>query len=306
MRYHARHDGTGAMKSLLVTCAFAVMSGSLVVGLLNTSRLHAQSSASEPPDTPPHFEVASIKPNTSGSRRSNLDLQPGGRFIATNVPLVGLVRIAYGDDGPIPPDRLSIGTQGIERKAFDIEAKAFVDLTHNEMRVALQKLLVDRFKLMVHHEARELPMYALVLARADGRLGPRLRRSDVDCSDPQNVPAATADGTPSCGFRVFPGKATGRITMSDLARRMLINALDDRRPIEDRTGLLGTFDFDLEWTPAQPPPPRPVDAPPAPPINPDLASVFTALREQLGLKLEPWKGHVDILVIDSAEAPTEN
>ena len=292
------------MKSLLVACAFAI-SGSLVVGLLNTSRLRAQSSAAERPGTTPHFEVASIKPNTSGSLRSNLDLQPGGRFIATNVPLVGLVRIAYGEDGPIPPDRLSFGTQGIVRKFFDIEAKAFVDLTQNEMRVALQKLLVDRFKLMVHRETRELPMYALVLARADGRLGPRLRRSDVDCSDPQNLPPPADDGK-SCGFRAFPGKATGRVTMPDLARRVLINALDDRRPIEDQTGLLGTFDFDLEWTPALPPAPRPADVPPAPPIDPDGASLFTALREQLGLKLEPRKGAIDILVIDSAEAPSEN
>jgi uncharacterized protein (TIGR03435 family) len=252
------------------------------------------------------FDVASIKPNKSGSNRSNLDLQPGGRFIAANVSLEGLVRLAYGEEGPLPPNRLSIGAPWIRRDHFDIEAKASGDLTRSQLPAVLRMLLVDRFKLVVHHETKELPTYALVLARADGRLGPRLRRSDVDCSDPRNAPPPAADGTPSCGFRNFPGKATGRVTMSDLAQRMLINALDDRRPVEDRTGLVGTFDFDLEWTPDRPAPPRPAEAPPAPPIDPNGASIFTALREQLGLKLEPQKGPIDILVVDNAEHPTEN
>jgi uncharacterized protein (TIGR03435 family) len=87
---------------------------------------------------------------------------------------------------------------------------------------------------------------------------------------------------------------------------MLINALDDRRPVEDRTGLAGTFEFDLEWTPDRPSPPRPADAPPAPPIDPNGASIFTALREQLGLKLEPSKSQIDIVVVDHAEQPTSD
>jgi uncharacterized protein (TIGR03435 family) len=91
--------------------------------------------------------------------------------------------------------------------------------------------------------------------------------------------------------------------MSDLARRLLNSAVDDYRPVEDRTGLAGTFEFDLEWTPELP---APADAPPGPPIDPNGPSLFTALKEQLGLKLDPQKDHIDVLVVDHAEHPTEN
>jgi uncharacterized protein (TIGR03435 family) len=303
MRNDARHALTRGRKVLLATAGLLAVAWPVAIGAVRTPRLQAQSPAVAVDGQALQFEVASIKPNKSGSNRVNLDLQPGGRFIAVNVSLENLVRVAYSEEGPLPPNRLSISAQWIKRERFDIEAKASGDLTRRQLPAALQMLLVERFKLVVHHETRELPTYALVLARTDGRLGPRLRRSDVDCSDPQNAPPAAADGTPSCGFRNFPGKATGRVTMSDLAQRMLINALDDRRPIEDRTGLAGTFEFDLEWTPDRPSPPRPADAPPAPPIDPNGASIFTALREQLGLKLEPRKGQIDIVVVDHAEPP---
>jgi bla regulator protein blaR1 len=290
----------------LATAALAAIMLPVATGSVNAPKLQAQSAAVAIDFQAPQFEVAAIKPNKSGSYQANLDLQPGGRFIAVNVTLEALVRVAYGERGPLPPNRLSISTPWIRRDHFDIQAKASGDLSRSQLPAALQMLLLDRFKLVVHHETKELPTYALVLARTDGRLGPRLRRSDVDCSDPPNAPPLAADGKPSCGFQNFPGKATGRVTMSDLAKRMLINALDDRRPVEDRTGLAGTFEFDLDWTPDRPAPPRPADAPPAPPIDPNGASIFTALREQLGLKLEPQKGQIDILVVDGAEPPTPN
>jgi uncharacterized protein (TIGR03435 family) len=91
--------------------------------------------------------------------------------------------------------------------------------------------------------------------------------------------------------------------MADLAMRLLNNAVDDHRPVEDRTGLSGTFEFDLEWTPVAP---VPADAPPAPLVDPNGISLFTALREQLGLRLEPAKQRIDILVVDRAERPTAN
>ena len=259
----------------------------------------------------PAFEVASIKPNKSDSNRVDITPQ-GGRFTATNVSLGGLIRIAYGTPRALPLNQLSVsakwiggpGQRYLESDRFDVVAKAEGDPSPAQMNLMIRTLLADRFKLVVHHETKQLPMYALVLARTDGRLGPRLRRSDVDCSDPGNAPPPAADGTPSCGFRSFPGKATGRVTMSALAQRMLSNALDDHRPVEDRTGLAGTFEFDLEWTPDRPAPPRPADAPPAPPIDPNGASIFTALQEQLGLKLEPQNGQIDTLVVDSAEQPT--
>jgi uncharacterized protein (TIGR03435 family) len=259
----------------------------------------------------PSFEVASIKANKSVSNRTNMDLQPGGRFTATNVELRMLIGLAYGEPyAPLPLNRMVVNLRGFGGGAgydsydrFDIVAKAAGELTREELPVALRQLLADRFKLVVHHDTRELPVYHLMLARTDGRLGPKLRRSDVDCSD-VNAPAAkNDDGTSKCGFRRLPGKATGRATMADLAGRLLNSAVDDHRPVEDRTGLSGTFEFDLEWTPVLP---VPADAPPAPPVDPNGAPLFTALREQLGLKLDPAKIAIDILVVDSATHPTEN
>jgi uncharacterized protein (TIGR03435 family) len=259
------------------------------------------------------FEVASIKANKSDSIRTNLDLQPGGRFVATNVSLMGLIGVAYGEGGrPLPPNRLVLKDKWIGGIAgggyttadrYDIVAKAEGELTLEQLPAALRRLLEDRFKLAVHRETKELPVYHLMLARADGRLGPKLRRSDVDCSD-LNAPAArNDDGTSKCGFRRLPGRATGRATMKQLAGPFLNSAVDDHHPVEDHTHLEGTFDFDLEWTPILPTPPA---APPAPPVDPTGASLFTALREQLGLKLEPAKQGIDVLVVDRAEHPTEN
>jgi uncharacterized protein (TIGR03435 family) len=105
------------------------------------------------------------------------------------------------------------------------------------------------------------------------------------------------------GFRNAPGRATGRATIGDLAQWLLARAVEDQRVVDDRTGLAGTYEFDLEWTPAAP---APADAPTGPPVDPGAPSLFTALREQLGLRLEPQKDQVDVLVVDHAEYPSVN
>ena len=254
----------------------------------------------------PAFTVVSIKPNTSGSGRSNLDLQPGGRLVAVNVALLGLVRVAYGDDGPLTQDRLAVSESWAERRAvmsekYDIQATAERELAQGDLPQALRQLLSDRFKLTVHRETRAVPSYQLVLSRRDGRLGPGLRRSSMDCGQPA---AAAENGRSPCGFQSFPGKASGRVLIGDLARRVLPAGVGDGRPIEDNTGLQGTFEFALEWTPDAAAPARPPDAPPAPPIDPNGSSFVTALREQLGLRLEPRTGSIDVLVVDRAERPS--
>jgi uncharacterized protein (TIGR03435 family) len=224
-----------------------------------------------------------------------------------------LIRIAYGEGGlPLEGNRLVLkekwigGTFGggfTTADRFDIIAKADRELSQAQVPTALRTLLADRFKLVVHHETKELPVYHLMLARADGRLGPKLRRSDVDCSD-VNAPAAkNDDGTSKCGFRRLPGSARGRATMQQLATPFLNGAIDDHRPVEDHTGLAGTFEFDIEWTPTMP---IPADAPPRRPSIRTAHLVYSALRERLGLKLEPAKNSIDILVVDRAEHPTEN
>jgi uncharacterized protein (TIGR03435 family) len=254
----------------------------------------------------PVFTAVSVKPNTSGSLRSTLDLQRGGRFIALNVSLIALITVAYGENGPLTQDRLVISQSWAERRAvagekYDIQAIADREVTQQELPRALQQILADRFKLVMHRETREVPGYQLVLARADRRLGPGLRPAPLDCSQPERSrePAATP-----CGFQSFPGRASGRLPIGDLARRVLPGGVGDGRPIEDATGLNGTFDFAIEWTPDVAAPPRPPDAPPAPPIDPNGPSFVTALREQLGLKLEARSNSIDVVVVDRAERPS--
>jgi uncharacterized protein (TIGR03435 family) len=254
------------------------------------------------------FEVASIKANTSGTRQVNMNLLPGGRFVATNVSLQVLMSAAYGDPLPLPQNRLVLKEQWIgggdylASEHFDIQAKAAGELTPEQFPAALRRLLEERFHLVVHHETRELPVYHLMMARSDGQLGPRLRASELDCTDPRVLAEKSADGTSTCGFRRLPGRATGRATLAML-ERFLNSAVDDHRPVQNRTGLTRTFEFDIEWTPALAAAP---DAALGPPADPNGPSLFTALREQLGLKLEPAKQPLDVLVVDRAEHPTEN
>jgi uncharacterized protein (TIGR03435 family) len=273
------------------------------------------------PPARPEFEVASIKPNKSGTNQRQFNLEPNGRFTATNIPLDNLIRFAYaasgpdGNLGPLPPNRLLVaktwvgGADYLQSDKFDVIAKADAGASQKDVFLMLRALLADRFKLMVHQETRELPIYALVVARKDGRFGPRLRRSDVDCSaassDKPQLPSTTGEfvAGPCKGLRNFPGKATGRAVTIQTLAFLMSGWVDDHRPVEDRTGLTGNFDIDLDWTPDRP---LPAGAPALPPVDPNGAGLFTALQEQLGLKLESTKNSIDILVVDHAEHPTEN
>jgi uncharacterized protein (TIGR03435 family) len=166
----------------------------------------------------------------------------------------------------------------------------------------VRHLLEDRFKLAVHHEMREQPSYVLVMDRTDSRLGPRLKRSDVDCTDPAESAAKDPSGNLKCGIRGRAGSATGKHTMAVLAR-FLTNVVPDYRTVADQTNLVGTYEFQIDWAPEVP---VPSDGAPAPPSDPNSASIFTAVREQLGLRLDSGKQQVDVLIIDRAERPTEN
>src|SRR5262249_49083945 len=174
----------------------------------------------------------------------------------------------------------------------------------------LQSLLADRFKLIVRIDQKEQPMYALVVARSDGRLGSALHPSTVDCTaetyrGAQNVVKANpANGTPPpCGIRMGMGTiVVGGATLSQFARS-LSGMLD--RTVVDRTGLTGTFDASLKFTPDQSTPGYAEKARYIP-IDPDGPSIFTALQEQLGLKLDATKGQLDVLHIVSADPPTPN
>ena len=295
---------------------------------LNWTRLLAQTGADAP-----QFEVASVKPHKSDDGTFGIMGQPGGRFTATNASLRLLIRTAY----QLQDDQIVGGPGWLNADHFDIVAKAqenasFVPPPPGQgpgpMQLMLRALLADRFKLTVHTETRELPIYALVMARRDSKPGSQLRVSAVDCAalaaargrggpgapGRSDGPArGTASPTPfapgerpPCAMRIGPGTITSGGTRMPQLATTLSTWVD--RIVVDRTGLSGSYDVDLQWTPDQMPfglgaaPP----AAAALPIDPDRPSIFTALQEQLGLKLEAQRGQVEVLVIDRAEPPTED
>ena len=259
---------------------------------------HAVAQQSEPT-----FEVASVKENRSGDTRTSMNVV-GGRLVAVNIPLEALIGGAYGGTTPLPPTRVVMpaGWTGAAAPRFDIQATPARQFGPGELLIAVRHLLEERFKLVVHHEMREQPGYALMVERADRVLGARLKRSNIDCTDPAQTSAKEDDGTLRCGIRGRAGSAIGRNTIAVLAR-FLTNLVPDQRPVVDRTNLAGTYEFQLDWaSDAQ----APANGAPVPPADPDAVSVFTAVREQLGLRLESEKQRVDVLVIDRAERPADN
>jgi uncharacterized protein (TIGR03435 family) len=261
----------------------------------------------------PSFEVASVKPNTGGDNRMMLGMQPGGGITATNMPLRALVTWAY----QLQDFQLVGAPEWIDNERFNITAKATVEGVQGQpseaemrdVRQRMQSLLEERFKLAAHRETRPLPVYALVLARPDGKLGPQLRPSTVDCAamagrgrqaGPMAPPAPGE--RPPCGMMMRPGAiAAGATTISQLIQPL---SMFTHRTVIDHTGLKGNFDIDLSFTPDQMPAGAPPPGVAAPPIDPNGPSIFTALQEQLGLKLESENAPVEVLVIDRVERPT--
>jgi uncharacterized protein (TIGR03435 family) len=182
----------------------------------------------------------------------------------------------------------------------------------------LRALLADRFRLSVHHETKDSPIYALIVARSDGKLGPQLKKSQADCAamftagrgrgamPPPPGPPQPGESIP-CGMRIGPGNLLmGGSPLSQFANSL---GMFSGRIVLDRTGLEGAYDVSLTWTPDQMP--RPAGDGPPPQINgvavdPNGPSLFTAVQEQLGLKLDSQRGPVEIVVIDRAEKPVED
>ena len=282
----------------------------------------------------PAFDVASVRPNTSGDFRRAIGPGPGGRFQSLNNTLRALVAYAYGVDMARADLQVTGGPSWTDRDRFDIDATApGGSATPAQAREMLRTLLAERFKLLAHRETREVATYDLVLDRDDRRLGPRLRVSAIDCEArraaarrgglppaPAGPPPDPATVRPVCGLRQGPARFAGdAVSMNQLASALGPAA---GRIVFDRTGLTGYYDVDLGWTPGQEQAPRPVlagqngGAPPAV-VDPVLAerldavplsapAIFTAIREQLGLRLEGSRGAVEVVVIDAAEHPLPN
>lgn len=247
----------------------------------------------------PAFDVASVKPNQSGEAESAAFVQPGGRYTATNVTVRFLVKSAYG----LHDDQVVGGPAWMNSDRFDIAARADNYTTasgfRDAARLMLRPLLADRFKLVLASDRRELPVYALMLARA-GRLGPQLRRFDAaDCDAGRKVLAPVAGALEPgaelpCGAEIYrPGHLAARGLELSLFALNVSRYTD--HVVVDRTGLTGKFDWELQWIPDD----AERDAA-TPPAGPSLPS---ALEEQTGFRLRGQRALVDVRVVERLERP---
>jgi bla regulator protein blaR1 len=298
-------------KLLLVTAGAAALTGPIVLGLMNApqSRAQSQPAASTPA---PSFEVASIKVNHSADRRAMIRFAPGGRFTANNVALKGLLEQAYR----VKDSQLVGAPNWIETEHYDIDAKmddatadAMKKLDSDQRReqysLILRALFVDRFKLRVRHETRELPVYILLV----GKSGPKFHETALTAAE-------LAPPNPKGPMIRMMGRGQLNVTAAGLDIFADVLSQNVGRVVLDKTGLKAKYDFTLQWTPddstdqmlkapgAGPDGKPPLDA--APPPDVSGPSIFAAVQEQLGLKLEPQKSPLDVLVIDHIERPSEN
>jgi uncharacterized protein (TIGR03435 family) len=253
----------------------------------------------------PRFEAASVKPNTSGQIAQSSQIGKGS-VVTTNLRMRALIATAHA----VRPDRIVGSPAWFDRERFDITARAPADTPDNLLRPMLRALLAERFGFMFHTEMREMPVYALIVVRGNGRSGPNLKASTQCDPDAINTlgprtgdPALPIGKRPCTVISGFDGRGTAYITGGARPIAAVVEALQNPglqgmvdRPVVDRTGLTGTYDFDLRFAAAA--------ALAAAPDAPNLPSIFTAIQEQLGLKLETSRGPVEMFVIDSVERPT--
>jgi uncharacterized protein (TIGR03435 family) len=228
------------------------------------------------------FDVASVKPNRSADREMRFGTRPGGRFVATNIALAQLIRAAF----TLQTYQLVNAPAWVGSDRFDISAIGAADLDapvvwkpgtpFTPLQQMLQSLLADRFGFVAHRENRESQVYALVLDGAGGGTG-KLAPAVTPCAPP-------------CGMRT----GAGTVSAHDVPLPQLAELLSQvtGRLVTDATGLSGRFDFELRWRPDS-----------APEQAPDAPSLFTAIREQLGLRLESRRAPVPVLVVDAIHEP---
>jgi len=253
----------------------------------------------------PAFEVASVRINTATEGTQVMGDQPGGRFVATRVLLRRVIQFAYRGNQDFVG-----GPDWLDTDRWDIEARApegTIFVRENPLDIAkpdtlalmLQSLLEERFKMQSHQETRELPLYNLTVAKG----GSKLKLSD-DQSPP---PAVIATGNSASevargGIRLGRSSLEAQAQSIDLLAAAL-GALYADRPVVNRTGLKGLYDIRLQWALRTVNPAAAQGTAPSAPLGPTL---FDALEEQLGLKLEAGKGQLPVLVIESIQRPSEN
>ena len=261
---------------------------------------------------PPTFEVASVKPSQPGAPRGPIGFG-GERINVTAWTLSELMVLLYGQSGPLYRFQITGGPDWIDRERFDVTATVSPSRPPDPSLLPemMKALLAERFKLLVREETKEGSTYALTLASRDGQLGPKLRRAPaVLCPEPGSPPPpspAPGADTPRCDYRIGYGTLVGRgVTIRTLSLSMA-NFYGVGRVIVDKTGLTGGFDMDMEWAPmTQFRQPGNLDPPPdfADRAVNNLPTLFVALKEQLGLALEPDRGPVRSIVIERVERPS--
>ena len=251
------------------------------------------------------FDAVAIKVNRSGALVTDFGRFESGRYTATNAPIAFLIGAAYGPrNGQV---------EGIPAWASSTRVDIIATIAGGRATPArqiamLRNLLRDRFRLSTHTEVTEQPLYALVKARADGRLGDKIRLASPECqaigAGRATAPPGKPGEVPQCGILI----GFGRVEASGQPISSLANALGSSvdRIVVDRTGLGDAYAFELVWTPQQAAGrgvPLVVNGLE---IDPNGPSLFTAIQEQLGLKLEPIRGPVEVLVVDRLEPPAED
>jgi bla regulator protein blaR1 len=287
-------------KLLLIAAGLIAVAAPILFGLLNATPTRAESQAGSTATKLPVFEVASIKPNKSGEPNVSLMFTPNG-FDATNAPVREVIQLAY----QVQEYQVSGGPSWINSDRYDIEAKVdssaaeqLRQLDMDQHRLMLRPLLEDRFQLRVHQETKELPIYALVV----GKNGPKLHEAKPDDTYPDGIKGPDGVGHPGL-MRMGPGGITAQGLPMATIVRLLSQHLG--RTVLDKTGLTGNYDLELHWTPDNIP--ASMIGPDGKPMpDPSGPSIFTAIQEQLGLKLESQKGPDQVLVIDRVERPSAN
>jgi len=343
MGNHVGRTRNGRSKAFLTRASAVVLTVTLLAGVVAALRAQSpkgQAPAAQPP-TPQwqidaggkmEFDVASVKLDTAvpsaQTVHSNVSLTVGdvyspngGLLRAANLLLTDYLTFAYKMTGSqLTSLRPQLPKWAVTNR-FDIEARAQGNPTKDQMRLMMQSLLADRLKLAFHYETRQLPVFKLVLVKP-GKTGPQLQPHPADspCSSAPPEPSAPGPATVAggfpvvCGGQVFMASAPGHVRNGGrniIPGRIatilaLLSGIGDTgvdRPILDQTGLTGTFDFYIDFVPRFNGP-----LPPGSDFNPDTngPTFLEAVQEQLGLKLEPDKGPVDVPVLDHIEEPSAN
>lgn len=297
--------------SLAMICAVAV-AAPVVAGRLGGQQGAAQAAQAAQTSTAPlpSFEVVSIKPSPPTWTGGLIMQQDAGRYIAKDVTVRSLIRLAYNIR---LGDQMSGGPGWIDSEKYDIDAKVDDSLAGEMQKLSrlqqlerfrpmFQSLLEERFHLVVSHSTKELPIYALVVAKN----GPKLTPTKSPPPDPANpVPPGSPSGR---GFEIGDRELIANgVTMANLADMLFLHP-DIRRGrlVVDETGIKGNFDFTLPWEASGLLQNSDRDPGAAPQPDSSGQSIFTALQQQLGLRLEPKKSPMDCIVVEHIDRPTGN